>query len=51
MYAPLTPWSRDIPETLTDPQLVRKFLALCEIRLFYTAFTRARHSEAFVAVS
>ena len=39
----LTPWSRDLPEKLTGPQLLRKFLAFYGTRRFITAFTRACH--------
>jgi hypothetical protein len=37
-----TPWSRDLSEKLTGPQLV-KFFAIYGSRRFITALTRARH--------
>jgi hypothetical protein len=39
----LTPRSRGLPEKLTGLQLVKKFLAFCGTRRFFTAFTKARH--------
>ena len=39
----LTPWSRVLSEKLTDPQLVKKFLAFYGTRRFITPFTKARH--------
>jgi hypothetical protein len=39
----LTPWSRDLLETLTVSQLVKKFPTLYGTRRFITTFTRARH--------
>ena len=39
----LTPWSRVLLEKLTGFQLVKKFPAFYEKRMFITAFTSARH--------
>jgi hypothetical protein len=39
----LTPWSRVLPEKLTHPKLLKKFLAFYGTRRFFTAFTNARH--------
>jgi len=36
-------WSRDHPEKLIVPQLVKKFLAFYGTRRFITAFTTACH--------
>jgi hypothetical protein len=38
-----TPWSRVLPENLTDLQLLKKFPTFYRTRMFTTAFTRARH--------
>jgi hypothetical protein len=38
-----TPWSRDLPEKLKRPELLKKFPAFYGTRRFITAFTRARH--------
>jgi hypothetical protein len=38
----ITPWSRDVPEKLKGPQLVKKFPAFYGTRRFITAFTSAR---------
>jgi hypothetical protein len=38
-----TPWGRVLLEKLTDPQLIKKFLAFYATRRFVAAFTRARH--------
>jgi hypothetical protein len=39
----LTPRSRDLPEKITGPQLVRKFSAFYGTRSFISAFTTARY--------
>jgi len=39
----LTPWSRDLLQKLTGPQLVKKFPAFDGTRQFITAFTSTRH--------
>ena len=39
----LTPWSTALPEKLTVPQLVRKFIAFYGVRRFIAAFKTARH--------
>jgi len=39
----LTPWSSDLPEKLTVPQLVKNFPKFYGNRRFITAFTSARH--------
>jgi len=39
----LTPWSRVLPQMLTTPQIVKKFLTFYAARMFITAFTSARH--------
>jgi hypothetical protein len=38
-----TPHSRGLPEKLTYPQLIKKFLAFYETRRFITAFKTAYH--------
>jgi hypothetical protein len=38
----LTPWSRILPEMLTDSQLIKKFPGFCGSRRFITAFGSAR---------
>ena len=42
-----TSCSRDLPEKLINLQLVKKFVALCGIRRFITAYTTARHLSLF----
>jgi hypothetical protein len=39
----LTPWSGVLLKKLTDLQLVKKFPAFYETRMFITALTSARH--------
>jgi hypothetical protein len=39
----LIPWNKVLPEKLTGPQLVKKFLAFYGTRRFVTAFTTVRH--------
>ena len=39
----LTPRSRDLPETLTRPKLLKKFPTFCGNRRFITAFKTAGH--------
>jgi hypothetical protein len=39
----LTPWSRVLPEKLTDSQLVKKFPTFYGTRRFITAVTSAHH--------
>ena len=39
----LTPWSRDVPDKLTGPQLVKKFPVFHGTKRFITAFTTACH--------
>jgi hypothetical protein len=41
-YVIPTPWSRVLPEKLTNPQMLKKFPAFYGTRMFITAFTRAR---------
>jgi hypothetical protein len=36
-------WSRDLPEKLTDPQLLRKLPALYATQRFKTLFTKVHH--------
>jgi hypothetical protein len=45
MYGVLifTSWRRDLPEKLTGPQIVRKFLTFYGTRRFIAAFTTVRH--------
>jgi hypothetical protein len=45
----LTSWSRVLPEKLTGPQLVKKFPAFCETRMFITAFKISRHLSPFLS--
>jgi hypothetical protein len=40
----ITPWSRFLPEKLTDSQLLTQFPAFYRTLRFITAFTRARHN-------
>jgi hypothetical protein len=39
----LSPWNKSLSEKLTDPELLKKFTTLYEIRCFFTAFTKSRH--------
>jgi len=47
----LTPYSTDLPEKLTGPQLANIFSAIYGTRRFITAFTRAQHRSLFWARS
>ena len=47
IYYLLTPWSRILLEELTGLQLVKKFPAFYESRMFITAITSARHLVSF----
>jgi hypothetical protein len=47
----ITPWRRVLPEKLTGPQLLEKFLALYGIQKFITAFKGAHHLFLFRAKS
>ena len=42
----LAPWSSALAEKLTDPQLLKRFLACYGTRRFVTAFTRARRGAS-----
>jgi hypothetical protein len=43
MVLKLTPWSRVLPDKLTDSQLLKKFPAFYGNRRFIIAFTTALH--------
>jgi hypothetical protein len=46
----LTWWGRGFPETLTDPQLLKKLPAFHRTRGFITAFTKERHQSVSILV-